>query len=75
MDILLDRFSTSTLLFIVIKLGLNNIKNEEARMEHVLFFAFLFITDFVSYWFQVYSIYLIEENVPGPKVIKEKSII
>ena len=65
LDILVDRFCTSTLIFAVVKLTLNYVTGEERRMEHVLFFSFLFILDFVSYWFQVYSLYLIDENNAG----------
>lgn len=59
LDILVDRFATSTIIFAVLKLGLLNIPDESDRMIHSFFFGSLFIIDFVSHWFQVYSNYLI----------------
>lgn len=62
LDILMSRFATSTLLFAVLKLGLLAIKEEWERMSFAFFFASLFLSDFVSYWFQVYSSYLLDEE-------------
>lgn len=61
LDILMSRFATSSLLFAVLKLGLQAITNEFERMSFAFFFASLFLSDFVSYWFQVYSSYLLDE--------------
>ena len=62
LDILMSRFATSSLLFAVLKLGLEAIKDEWERMSFAFFFASLFLSDFVSYWFQVYSAYLLDEE-------------
>ena len=62
LDILMSRFATSTLIFAVMKLGLEAIKDEWERMSFAFFFASLFLSDFVSYWFQVYSSYLLDEE-------------
>ena len=59
---LVDRFSTSSLIFVVLKLGLNTITDEDKKNEHALFFSFLFITDFITHWFLVYSKYLVGEE-------------
>lgn len=42
------------------KLGLTNIQNEEEKLMFTFMFACLFLSDFVSYWFQVYSSYLLD---------------
>lgn len=62
MDILMSRFATSSLIFVVLKLGLANIPEEFERMSFAFFFGSLFLSDFVSYWFQVYSSYLLDEE-------------
>lgn len=62
LDTLMNRFATSSLLFVVLKLGLEAIKDEWERMSFAFFFASLFLSDFVSYWFQVYSSYLLDEE-------------
>lgn len=46
-----SRFATSSLIFVVLKLGLLAIKDEWERMAFAFFFATLFLSDFVSYWF------------------------
>ena len=58
----MSRFATSSLIFAVLKLGLEAIKDEWERMSFAFFFASLFLSDFVSYWFQVYSSYLLDEE-------------
>lgn len=58
----MSRFATSSLIFVVLKLGLEAIKDEWERMAFAFFFATLFLSDFVSYWFQVYSSYLLDEE-------------
>lgn len=58
----MTRFATSSLIFVVLKLGLETIKDEYERMSFAFFFACLFLSDFVSYWFQVYSSYLLDEQ-------------
>jgi hypothetical protein len=63
------RFATSSLIFVVLKLGLEAIKDEWERMSFAFMFASLFLSDFVSYWFQVYSSYLLDEEshvTPNP---------
>ena len=62
LDILMTRFETSSLIFAVLKLGLEAIKVESERMSFAFFFSSLFLSDFVSYWFQVYSSYLLDEE-------------
>ncbi|TNV73142.1 hypothetical protein FGO68_gene2396 [Halteria grandinella] len=62
LDILMSRFATSSLIFAVLKLGLAVIKDEWERMKFAFFFATVFLSDFVSYWFQVYSSYLLDEE-------------
>lgn len=61
-DILMTRFATSSLIFVVLKLGLEVIKDEWERMSFAFMFASIFLSDFVSYWFQVYSSYLLDEE-------------
>ena len=58
----MSRFATSSLIFVVLKLGLINIPEEYERMSFAFFFSCLFLSDFVSYWFQVYSAYLLDEE-------------
>ena len=58
----MSRFATSTLIFAVLKLGLLNITEEIERMTFAFLFACIFLSDFVSYWFQVYSSYLLDEE-------------
>jgi len=70
-DILMTRFATSSLIFVVLKLGLEAIKDEWERMSFAFLFASIFLSDFVSYWFQVYSSYLLDEEshvTPNPLV-------
>ena len=70
-DILMTRFATSSLIFVVLKLGLEVIKDEWERMSFAFLFASIFLGDFVSYWFQVYSSYLLDEEshvTPNPIV-------
>jgi phosphatidylglycerophosphate synthase len=62
LDILMSRFATSSIIFAVLKLGLEAISEEWERMAFAFFFASLFLSDFVSYWFQVYSSYLLDEE-------------
>ena len=62
LDILMSRFATSSLIFAVLKLGLAAISEEWERMAFAFWFASLFLADFVSYWFQVYSSYLLDEE-------------
>ena len=62
LDILMNRFATSSLIFVVLKLGLEAIHEEWERMAFAFIFASLFLSDFVSYWFQVYSSYLLDEE-------------
>ena len=62
LDNLMTRFATSSLIFVVLKLGLEAIKDEYERMSFAFFFSCLFLSDFVSYWFQVYSSYLLDEE-------------
>ncbi len=65
------RFATSSLIFVVLKLGLEAIKDEWERMSFAFVFASLFLSDFVSYWFQVYSSYLLDEEshvTPNPVI-------
>jgi hypothetical protein len=50
-DILMARFATSSLIFVVLKLGLEAIKDEWERMSFAFVFASIFLSDFVSYWF------------------------
>jgi hypothetical protein len=58
----MTRFATSSLIFVVLKLGLEVIKDEWERMSFAFLFASIFLGDFVSYWFQVYSSYLLDEE-------------
>ena len=58
----MSRFATSSLIFVVLKLGIEAIKDDWERMSFSFFFASLFLSDFVSYWFQVYSSYLLDEE-------------
>ena len=58
----MTRFATSSLIFVVLKLGLEAIKDEWERMSFAFLFASIFLSDFVSYWFQVYSSYLLDEE-------------
>jgi len=44
------------------KLGLTQIQIEEEKLMFTFLFACLFLTDFVSYWFQVYSSYLLDQE-------------
>jgi len=70
-DILMTRFATSSLIFVVLKLGLEVIKDEWERMSFAFMFASIFLSDFVSYWFQVYSSYLLDEEshvTPNPLI-------
>jgi phosphatidylglycerophosphate synthase len=70
LDVLMSRFATSSLIFAVLKLGLANIQDEGERMSFAFLFGSLFLSDFVSYWFQVYSSYLLdEESHKTPNVI------
>jgi len=65
----MSRFQTSSLLFIVLKLGLEAIQDESERMGFAFFFASLFLSDFVAQWFIVYSSYLLDEEpheTPSP---------
>jgi hypothetical protein len=65
----MTRFATSSLIFVVLKLGLEAIKDEWERMSFAFLFASIFLGDFVSYWFQVYSSYLLDEEshvTPNP---------
>lgn len=47
----MSRFATSSLIFVVLKLGLANIAEEFERMSFAFMFGCLFLSDFVSYWF------------------------
>ena len=67
LDILMTRFSTETLIFVVIKLSLTKILVEEERMKFAFFFSCIFLSDFISYWFQVYSAYLLDEKPHNSK--------
>jgi len=58
----MTRFATETLIFVVLKLGLVNIAEETERMKFAFFFSCIFLSDFISYWFQVYSSYLIDQE-------------
>lgn len=51
LDILLGRFNTESLIFVVLKLGLLNIKDDKEVMCFTLLFVSLFLSDFISYWF------------------------
>lgn len=62
LDILVSRFATTSLIFVVLKLGVTQIGDESERMSFSLFFGTLFLSDFVSAWFQVYSAYLLDEE-------------
>lgn len=62
LDILMSRFATSSLIFVVIKSGISTFPIEEERMQFTFLFGCLFLSDFVSYWFQVYSAYLLDEE-------------
>ncbi|CDW80689.1 cdp-diacylglycerol-inositol 3-phosphatidyltransferase [Stylonychia lemnae] len=61
MDILMNRFATESLIFAVLKLGITNIQNDSEKMKFTLLFGSLFLSDFVSNWFQVFSSYLIDQ--------------
>ena len=63
LDILIDRFCTETLIFVVLRLGLYSIKDEGERNYHGFYFATLFLIDFVTYWFLVYSKYLVSDGL------------
>jgi hypothetical protein len=44
---------------------------QDEKMSFCLFFSCLFLTDFVSYWFQVYSSYLLDQEshiTPNPMI-------
>lgn len=58
----MSRFATSSIIFAVLKLGLAAIPDESERMEFAFWFATIFLIDFCSYWFQVYSSYLLDEE-------------
>lgn len=60
LDILMSRFATESLIFVVLKLGILNIKDDNEVMCFTLLFVTFFLSDFVSYWFQVYSSYLLD---------------
>lgn len=62
LDILMSRFATESLIFVVLKLGILNIKDDQEVMRFTLLFVTFFLSDFVSYWFQVYSSYLLDQE-------------
>ena len=68
----MSRFATESLIFAVMKLGLTKIESEQERMTFAFIFSCLFLADFVSYWFQVYSSYLLdqESHHTSNKIIK-----
>jgi phosphatidylglycerophosphate synthase len=63
LDILMDRFCTESLIFVVLKLGLASIKEEGERNWHGFYFATLFLIDFITYWFLIYSKYLVSDGL------------
>ena len=75
LDILMTRFGTETLIFVVIKLGIANYAQEKERMEFAFFFSCIFLSDFISYWFQVYSAYLLDTPPHNSKNILVKTIL